>query len=154
VAGVSLNVLLSFYLTGILKTPGFLGSFMIRILDLQRVENISVTGLPLAFSIAVIFQFSLLLFFLYKKIGDFRIKEISHSFIKVLIATIFVAVFAYLTRQFVAGFVDMRTFMGIFTQGVLAGIVGILTYLLLSFILKSPELKIIKSAVLRQFTKS
>jgi len=153
VSGVSLNIFLSFYLTGILKSPGSLGNLIVKIFDLQNIGDVSVIGLPLAFSIAVIFQFILLLFFLYEKIGDFRIKEISQSFAKILVASILAGLFIYLILYFVANLVNMRTFRGVFTQGVSAGLVGILVYLLLSLILKSPELKIIKSAILKQFKK-
>jgi len=153
ITGVSLNIFLSFYLTGILKSPGFLGNFIIKIFDLQRVSDISVTGLPLAFSIAVIFQFILLLIFLYKKIGDFRVGEIFRSFEKALIAVIFSGVSIYLTLYFIGNLVNMHTFSGIFIQGGLAGVAGVLIYLLLSLILKSPELRVIKSAVFKQFTK-
>ncbi len=153
VAGVSLNIFLSFYLTGILKSSSFLGSFIVRIFDLQGINDVSVTGLPLAFSIAVVFQFILLLVFLYRKVGDFRIREILCSFEKVLVAVIFGGIFTYLTLYFVGDLVNMQTFFGVFTQGVLGGIVGTLIYLLLSLVLKSPELKIIKAAILKQFSK-
>ena len=126
---------------------------MSRVFDLQNISDISVVGLPLAFSIAVVFQFVLLLIFLYRKIGDFRIKEISYSFGKILIATVFGAIVVFLTLRFVADLVNMRTFRGVFTQGVSAGIIGVLIYLFLSLVLKSPELRIIKSSIIKQFTK-
>lgn len=153
VAGVSLNIFLSFYLTGILKSSSFLGNFIVRIFDLQGINDVSVTGLPLAFSIAVVFQFILLLVFLYRKVGDFRIREILCSFEKVLVAVIFGGIFTYSTLYFVGNLVNMQTFLGVFAQGILAGVIGILVYLLFSLALKSPELKIIKSAILKQFSK-
>ena len=151
--GVSLNIFLSFYLTWLLKFPSFLQVFVINTLKLQGIKDISVTGLPLAFSIAVIFQFILLLVFLYKKIGDFRIREIFYSFEKILVATAFMGIFTYWTLHFVANLVDMQAFLGVFFQGILAGVGGILVYLLFSLALRSSELKIIKLAILKQFTK-
>ena len=153
VAGVSLNIFLSFYLTGILKSSSSLGNFIIRIFDLQGINDVSVTGLSLAFSIAVIFQVILLLVFFYRKIGDFRIREILYSFEKILIAIIFGGIFTYLTLYFVGNLVNMQTFLGVFTQGVSAGLIGVLIYLLLSLVLKSPELRIVKMAILKQFSK-
>jgi len=107
----------------------------------------------LAFSIAVIFQFVLLLILFYKKIGDFRIKEILHSFGKILLASAFLTIFTYLTLRIVAGLIDMRTFIGVFTQGFSAGLVGILVYFLATLFLKSSELRIVKAAIIKQFSK-
>lgn len=153
VVGVALNVFLSYYFAQILQLSGSFQSFMVKIFDLEGIKNISVSGLALAFSIAVIFQFVLLLLLFYKKIGDFRIKEIIHSFNKTLIASGFLTIFTYLTLQSVANLVNMRTFIGVLIQGISAGLVGILIYVLIAFLLKSAELEIIKSAILKQFSK-
>jgi putative peptidoglycan lipid II flippase len=152
-AGIGLNIFLSFYLTAGLKNSGFLYDFAIRTFEFYNVENISIIGLPLAFSIAVIFQFVLLFVFLYKKIGDFRIKEIFYSLERIIVSAVFMFILTYLTLSFVAGLVDLRTFSGVFIQGVSAGLVGILTYLLFSFILKSSEIWVIKSAIAKQFIR-
>jgi hypothetical protein len=55
----------------------------------------------------------------------------------------------YFARQASAGFVNMSTFFGILLQTALAAGAGILVYFLIAFLLKSPELKIIKSAFSR-----
>ena len=152
-AGISLNIFLSFYLTAGLKSSGFLYDFAIRNFEFYNIENISIIGLPLAFSIAVIFQFVLLFIFLYKKIGNFKIREFFYSLERIIVSTTFMFILTYLTLSFVAGLVDLKTFSGVFIQGVSAGLVGILTYLLFSFILKSSEIWIIKSAIIKQFIK-
>lgn len=153
VFGVALNILLSYYFVQAMQASGSLRYYVIRAFDLQGLKDISVAGLPLAFSVAVIAQFILLLFLFYKKIGDFRIKEILYSFGKILIASGFLTIFTYLTLRVVAGLVDMKTFIGVFVQGVSAGLVGILIYFLVTFFLKSSELRIIKWAILKQFSK-
>lgn len=154
IGGVVLNIFLSFYFTGILKAPGYLGSLVIRFFDLQDIGDVSVTGLPLAFSIAMIFQFFLLLVFLYRKVGDFRVGEIFRSFGRILVATIFGSIATFYALRYVADMVNMQTFRGVFLQGASAGIAGVLVYIFLSFVLKSPELRIIKSAVWKQFSRS
>ena len=153
VFGVALNILLSYYFVQAMQASVFLRYYVIRAFDLQGLKDISVAGLPLAFSVAVISQFILLLLLFYKKIGDFRIKEILYSFGKILIASGFLTIFTYLTLRVVAGLVDMKTFIGVFVQGVSAGLVGILIYFLVTFFLKSSELRIIKWAILKQFSK-
>jgi putative peptidoglycan lipid II flippase len=152
-AGVSLNIFLSFYLTWILGNSGLLSNFMINNFNLYGVENISVIGLPLAFSISVVFQFSLLIIFFYKKIGDFRIKEITSSLWKILISSSLMFLSIYFILFLTGKTVDTKTFLGIFTQGLLAGLAGIIVYLLISIKLRMSELKIIKLAILNQFSR-
>lgn len=153
VFGVSLNIFLSYYFVHALQTLGLLHYYVVKAFDLQGLKDVSVAGLPLAFSVSVIAQFILLLYLFYRKIGDFRIKEILHSFLKILIASGFLTIATYLTLRIVAGMVDMRTFIGVFVQGTLAGLVGILAYFLAALFMKSSELRIIKWAILKQFSK-
>ena len=153
---MALNVSLCFLSVWFLGFPNLFQEFMARVLKLQDIGNIAVIGLPLALSISGIFQFSLLLLFLRKKLGDVRLKEIWQSFIKIFFAVILSGGFAYLTLQLTAKakFVDMDTFFGVLVQALSAGIVGILVYILAAFLLKSPEIKTIKSSILRQSSRS
>lgn len=153
VISVILNIFLSFSLVQALKSPNPISSFIASAFNISKINDISVVGLPLAFALTAIFQAFLLLFLFYKKVGDFRIKEILLSFEKNLIAAFFAAVFTYSALFLAGNLVNMSTFKGVFLQGFFAGIVGILVYLLMSCFLKSPELSIIKSAIIKQFKK-
>lgn len=154
IASVILNVFLSFSFVQILKTSNLISNFISFIFDLSKVNDISVTGLPLAFSLTAIFQTALLLLFFYKKVGDFKIKEILFSFEKNLIAAFFMVISVYSTLFLIGSLVKMNTFKGVFLQGFFAGLAGILVYAALSFLLKSPELSTIKFAFIKQFKKS
>ena len=57
---------------------------------------------------------------------------------------------AYGVLQFLANIVDMNTFIGIFIQGFGAGLVGLLSYLVLGIVFKLDEVDIIKR-MLRKF---
>lgn len=148
-----INVGLAFLFVWLLKSPNLFQEFTINFLHLQGIENIAVVGLPLAFSIAGIFQFVFLIFFIFKSIGSFKLKEIRQSAKKILAGTFLMAVFSYLTLQVAAEFVDMQSFSGVFIQAVLAGLVGIFVYFLIAFLLKSPEINIIKSLILNNLLK-
>jgi len=63
-----LNIILSFAFVSLLKEPSFLQASLIKIFKLEAIENIQLLGLPLAFSLISIFQFILLLTFLFKKL--------------------------------------------------------------------------------------
>ncbi len=153
VVSVGLNIFLSFYLTSILENPGFFYNLIVRIFDLNGLGNISVLGLPLAFTKAVVFQFILLIIFFNKKVGGFNVKEITYSLWRILVAVFLMFISVYLTLLLTGQILDIKTFIGIFTQGVISGVVGIVVYLLATIILKLPEIETIKLAILKQFSK-
>jgi putative peptidoglycan lipid II flippase len=151
---MSFNVILCFLFVFLLKFPNSFQEFLINILKLQGIKNIAVIGLPLALSISGISQFSLLLLFLQKRIGEIKLKEIWQSFKKIILATLLMMVATYFTLYFFDNFITTQTFLGLFIQAISAGIIGVLVYILITYLLKSPELKTIKSAILRQFSKA
>jgi putative peptidoglycan lipid II flippase len=148
---IILNIVLSFFFVNILKFSNVFQNFIINVLKLKGIDNISVVGLSLAYIVAAIFQFLLLLFFLYKKVGDLRVQEIYASLKKIIFSSIILTVFTYLTLYVAASFVDTHTVLGIFGQTILAAAIGTVFYVLVSFYLKSQELKTIYSSILKQF---
>lgn len=138
---VGLNIFLCYFFVWALSFSNVFQRFFVVLLDIQGIKENSVVGLPLALAVSGIFQLGLLLLFLYQKIGNSTIKEIFESFIKILAAGILLALSTYFVRQYIGGLVNMQTFFGIFTQTVLAGIVGSVIYLLTTLLLRSPELR-------------
>ncbi len=96
-----LNIALSFYLTWLLKSENFFQIFIKNTFSLQGIEDIRVVGLPLAFSISAIFQVFLLIIFLYRRVGDFKLKEIFDSFLKILFASILMTIGVYFITRIV-----------------------------------------------------
>lgn len=144
---VSINIGLSFLFISLLKSSILFSDFFKEILRLHDVPNISVVALPLAFSLSAVLQFVLLSLFLYKKIGDFKIKEIINSLKNIIIASILMAFAVYSALRLSADFVDMATFWGVLCQIVFAVFSGILVYISFSHLFRSPELKTIKSSI-------
>ncbi|MDI6602954.1 MAG: murein biosynthesis integral membrane protein MurJ [Patescibacteria group bacterium] len=144
-AVMTLNITLSFYFVWLLKSTNFLSNFFIKFFSLPAGQEIAILGLPLAWSIGAIFHFLLLVAFLYRRIGDFGIKEILNSFLKILTASILMTAGAFFTLQNISG--------AIF-QTLIAGSLAGLIYLISTFFLKSPETELIKSSILKRFTKS
>lgn len=62
------NVILAFSLTHFLTFSNLFSNFIKNSFNLAEIDNISVVGLPLAFSISAIFQFLLLVFFSKRKL--------------------------------------------------------------------------------------
>ena len=148
---IILNIILAFSFTHFLNSQNLFSRFFINLLKLKGIENISALALPLAFSLASIFQFLLLLIFFQKKIDDFEKKEIFSSLKKIILASIFLIFLTYFSLYFFSRFLNTHTVFGLLIQTILAGLIGAIFYLLVTFYLKSPELKTIKSSILKQF---
>ncbi|MEA3344589.1 MAG: lipid II flippase MurJ, partial [Patescibacteria group bacterium] len=147
------NVIFCFLFTYLLSFSNMFQTFFQNALKLQDIQNIEIIGLVLALSLAVFLQTILLLIFLYKKIGDFKIKEILFSLTKILFASALMVVAVYFVREIVDKFVDMQTFIGVLWQAALSSLIGAFVYFSVSLFLKSPEIKIIKLSFFKQFNK-
>jgi len=151
---IAFNIFFSFLFVHLLISSSLFKNFWQVILKLEDIKNIQIIGLSLAFSFALLIQVFLLLFFLYKKIGDFRFKEIILSFIKFFVSALVMGFFVYFTRQTSALFVDMNKFLGIFIQTFFSLLAGLLVYSFMAFLLKCPEIKTIKRFLLKKFKPS
>ncbi|MDD3729137.1 MAG: murein biosynthesis integral membrane protein MurJ [Candidatus Pacebacteria bacterium] len=138
------NISFSLFFVFLLNGSNFFSFFMRDILKLYGIENIEVIGLPLALSISAVFQFFLLFFFLYKKIGDFGMKEIYDSLMRIMFGCIFMSVTVYYSLWFLSSYVDMRTFFGVMSQALISGALGGVVYLSILVIINAPEIKSIK----------
>ena len=138
-----LNILLCFFFVWILTFPNIFQSFIVNFLDLQEIQNIAVIGLPLALSISAIFQFFLLCFFLKKEVPEIDTQEIFKSFQKIFFISTLMSIFTYLTLHIIGNIVDMKTFLGVFTQMTSAGIIAMFSYFSFSFLFKLPEAMVI-----------
>jgi len=153
VVSMILNIIFALSFVHLLGYSNPFQQFMVNTLKLQGIENVGVVGLPLALSLAIIFQFFLLMFFLKRKIAGIRLREVCYSFWKTVLGTVLLGFSTYLSLRFFSGTFDLQTFLGVFWQALLASFVGVAVFLLTAYFLKSPELASIKSAILKQFCK-
>lgn len=130
-----LNIILSFYLTFLLKSENLFQLFIRNSFSLEGIGDIRVLGLPLAFSLSAIFQIGLLLVFLYIKIGDFNLREIFNSFIKIILASALMTLGIYFMIH------SLQT-AALFQVAIVVP-VGFIIYFVLTFLLKSPEAEMI-----------
>lgn len=150
IAAVVINTVLSFFFVWLLGFQNLFSSFMESSLRLVGVENTAVIGLPLAFSLAAAAQLFLSLIFLYRKIGDFGLKEIWRSLKKILFSSFLMIGFVYLTLYLASRYLNTQTFFGIFLQTAFAVLVGAFVYIAAALVLNSPEIKTIKRWIFRQ----
>lgn len=122
---VGLTIINSYLFVWLLGFNNFFQGFIKKIFNLVYIENIQIVGLPLAISISAIIYFALLLAFLKKKIKWFKVKEIGDSLKRIIFANL-IMLFVFYLFSF---------------SPILAGLISILTYFLLTYFLDYPEAK-------------
>ncbi len=163
--GLVLLFVRGYYATGNTKKPVFVNVFssvMIVVLaytfihifhsypyilsqleTILRVENVPgsiMLALPLAYALGSILNF-FLVWILFKK--DFlrgSSLKILPTFIQSAIGAITIGITTYLSLEVLSSFFNLRTFYGIFLQGFFAGILGIISGIIILMLLKNKEL--------------
>jgi len=141
---IGVNICLCFLFVHFLETANFFSHSLINILKLEGLKNISIIGLPLAYSISGVLQFVLLFWFLHKKIGATKQREIFQTITKTFLATVPTIIVLYFSLRLFGLFLETSTFVGVFLQTTGASIIAMLIYLLFSLLLKSPEIYLFK----------
>lgn len=130
--------------------------FQFFIESLLRVEGISGTGilmLPLAYSLALIINAGLFWILFQRDFNKFSV-TISRTFFQSLSAAV---VMGFVVHRFLNIFddiFDLNTFLGIFAQGLLSGLIGIAAGLFMLYLLKNREIKEIWRGLHKKFWKT
>ena len=125
------------------RTPFFIGivAATANVIAAYWLSGVfGVAGLGLAFSIAGIVNFILLWLVLHVELKGLDDIRIFLSTLKFSAAAIMCGVTVQAAKLVVWPYIDMARFWGVLTQGAVAGICGILVYLLVCYILGSEEL--------------
>ena len=136
---IGLNIGLSFGFVWILNGANIFSHFFSNILKLSGIKHFAVLGLPVAFSLANIFNFLVLMKFFNKRVKNWNLKLILNSVYKIIISCILMAGVIYGFLHILSLFVNNRTFIGLFIQTAISAGVGIAIYFLISLLLKLPE---------------
>ncbi|EKD49193.1 MAG: hypothetical protein ACD_63C00231G0002 [uncultured bacterium] len=123
-----------------------------------------VAGIALAFSIASFLNMILLLAILHIKLGGLEDSKIIKSCFKMVLTS---AVMAFVVqgitfdrggtlinflpgiKTLIANAVDMRTFLGVFTQAAVSIVVGFVIYFVVGWLLKIEEIDIVKKGLMK-----
>lgn len=135
------------------KTPfliGLVSAFVNVILSLYFTRRLGVAGLALAFSLASILNFVLLWLWLRIEIGNLDEVRILISTIKFSAAALVGGIAVQGMKLLIWPYIDMTRVWGVLTQGLAAGISGILIYIAFCALFKSEELFSFWSSVKRR----
>ncbi|MFC1599043.1 murein biosynthesis integral membrane protein MurJ [Patescibacteria group bacterium] len=137
---VVINVFLSLFLTKPFQLFGFSFDF-------------GVTGLALAFSISNILLFILLWLYLRKLTKGLDESRISWAVFKIIISTTAMAIVTQFMKYGIEPYFGTETFIGIFLQGAIAGLVGIAVFVVVGLALKSQEMFTFIDSIKRRLFK-
>jgi putative peptidoglycan lipid II flippase len=122
-------------------------------LSLWLINPLGVAGLALAFSVSSIFNLILLWVVLRLRVGYLYELPIIRSLYKISLAAMAMGLVVQGSKYIIEPFLNMQTFLGIFSQGLFAGGLGLVVYCLICLILRSPEMLNFKASVQRRLFK-
>ncbi|MFA5751048.1 MAG: lipid II flippase MurJ [Candidatus Paceibacterota bacterium] len=146
-------VIFSFVLIYLFKNCDFFRYFIESALKVSDIAGTEVLMLPLAYSLGTILN-GILLQICIKK--DFFNKEefLKNTMFQSLGASFIIGFVTYLFLNIFSPIFGTNTFLGIFFQGLLAGVSGIVSGIIVLYLLKSKELKELSIALKTKFWKS
>jgi len=132
------------------KTPLLLGflATVFRLLAAWYLSSyLGVVGLALGFSLGSILYLTLLFIGLRRKIGFLDGRAMTLSGFKMFLASVSAGLVAYLSLEIALRLINISTVADALIQGSISGILGILVYFFLAWILKVDELSLFLSSL-------
>jgi putative peptidoglycan lipid II flippase len=151
--GAVSTVLSAYVLVTLFERSDVFRFFVESLLRVDDIQGTKVLMLPLAFSIGSIVSASALFFVL---VGKFKghWDGVRKAFFHAFTSSVFMGLVAYHGLQFLDDVLDINTFHGIFLQGLLAGITGIIAGIFLLRLMENREIVEIWMSLHRRFWKS
>jgi putative peptidoglycan lipid II flippase len=148
-----LIIFLSYLFIHLFENVLFFRYFIESLLKVGDIPGTEVLMLPLAYSTGTILNFILHWIFIKK---DFMPNEsfIAKTFFQSLGASFFLGVVAYLSLNVLSVIFGTTTFMGVFLQGFISGILGIIAAIVILYLLKSEELKDLTQTINTKFWRA
>lgn len=116
--------------------------------------DLGVAGLALAFSLSSILNLIILWIFLRISTGSLNELKISWSVLKIIIATLAMVIVTQFMKYGIEPFFGTQTFVGVFLQGLIAGLVGIAVFIVVALALRSPEMHTFMNSMKRRLFKN
>ena len=147
----------SFYALQDTKTPFYIAIVVeaVNILTvILLIGHWQILSLAIAFSLANIVQMFLLLFFLRTRFENLDDKNIILSLTKIVTASFLAGLGIQGAKYLVALFVDLDTFLCVFTQLMISLIVGGAIFIMISHLLKLEEFFLFKNSLTKKIFKN
>ena len=116
--------------------------------------KMGLDGLAIAFSVANVANLLYLGIILNKKFFTIIDKNICKFVLKILVASLLLAIITQKTKVLISPWIEFDTFVGIFMHGAISGSLGIVIYLLSCYYLKVEEFSNFYKLIKRKFVKN
>ncbi len=116
--------------------------------------DLGVSGLGLAFTLSSILNFSLLWVGLRIMTGTLNEAKILWSVSKVLIASLVMAMVTQFMKYGIEPYFGTQTFIGVFLQGLISGLVGIAVFVVVALALRMHEMHTFLNSIKRRLFKN
>jgi putative peptidoglycan lipid II flippase len=153
VSGAVIIVLSSFSLLYAFSHSELFQYFIETLLRVSDIAGTQVLMLPLGYSIGILANLLFLMLFL-GRIFPGMWHAIKNAFLHHFTASIAMGFVAYHGLQVFANVFNLDTFLGIFLQGLSAGLIGLLAGLFLLHLMENQELKEVRRSFHHKFWKS
>jgi putative peptidoglycan lipid II flippase len=132
----------------------FATTALLRINDLGGLVDFRVLALPAAITVSSIFELAILMIYLRKSIGMLDGRKIVDSLFRIVFASFGAGIVAYGSLWLIDKGVPTEKLWGIFSQGLVAGLAGILGFWAVGSILKIEEMNTFFASMKRKLFKS
>ncbi len=148
-----LIIILSFLLTHLFEQVPMFRYFIESLFKVNDIAGTEILMLPLAYSIGTIINFILHWIFVKK---DFMKSEsfITKTFFQSLGASFFLGLVTYIGLNIFSPIFGTTTLLGVFLQGFISGVLGIIAAIIVLYLLKNEELKDIHNALKTKFWRA
>ncbi len=126
-------------------------SMIESILRVTNVPGTIMLALPIAYTLGSLLNFILIWIIFKRDFLESREVTIGKTFIQSFIGAITMGLSAYLSLNFLSTIFNLDTFLGIFSQGLISGLIGIGFGLFILYLLKNEELFDIAKALSHKF---
>jgi len=147
-------IIFAYVILFIFKTYPNVLNLLESILRVKGVPGTIMLSLPMAYALGSLLNF-FLIWILFKK--DFlrgRKSMLDRTFLESLLGAITMGLFAYVSLNLFSNIFNLNTFLGIFFQGLLSGLIGIFFGVLVLYLFKNKELLNIIKVLSHKFSSS
>lgn len=143
----------SFYAHQDTKTPVKISMASVALnltLSLIFVRFMGVIGLALSFSITNIITMLTYVLVLRRRVGYLDDSQITKSVLRIVAAAIAAGFITWVSLHVIALGVNMHTFVGIALQGIVSGVIGMLSYIIIALVFRFDEVTILRTWATRR----
>ncbi len=148
-----LIIILSYMFIYFFENISMVRYFIESMLKVADIKGTEVLMLPFAYSVGTILNFILLWFFIRREFMGGE-SFIAKTFFQSLGASFFLGLVAYLGLNILSPVFGTTTFWGVFLQGFISGIMGIIAAIFVLYLLENEELKDILKTLKTKFWRA